>query len=92
MVDNQHKKIDGYRDLTVAEIGMVNDLKEVEAQLGLTLDGIEHAVKAIAPDDHEAMRWVDMARTHLETGMMYAIKGVARPTNGLGRKGTWPIY
>ncbi len=86
MVDNQHKKISGYRDLTVTEIDMMNELKDIEARLGHALTGLEDTVKAMAPEDREAMRWVAMARTNLETGMMFAIKAVARPTNGLGRK------
>lgn len=86
MVDNQHQKIKGYRDLTEAEIAMMNELKELEARLANSLHGLEMTVKNIAPADTEAMRWIAVARTNLETGMMYAIKAVARPTNGLGRR------
>ena len=84
MVDNQHKKIAGYRDLTEAEIESMNNLKEMEADLGKALFEVD--VLCGLANDNEAKRWVALARTHLETGMMFAIKAVARPTNGLGRR------
>ena len=33
-MDNQHKKIKGYRDLTADEIAMMNDAKELAEQVG----------------------------------------------------------
>ena len=32
-MENQHKKIKGYRDLTAEEIGYMNDIKRIEAEL-----------------------------------------------------------
>ena len=40
MVDNQHKKISGYRDLSETEIAAMNDLKDTERRLLVTLDQI----------------------------------------------------
>lgn len=34
MVDNQHKKIKGYRDLSEAEIALMNEAKELAEQCG----------------------------------------------------------
>ena len=82
-MQDQHKKISGYRDLTQAEIDLMNKLKEMEGAIGDLLRGVEAQTEIAA--DREAGRWVALARTNLETGMMYAIKAVARPTNGLGR-------
>ncbi len=81
MVDNQHKKIAGYRDLTEAEIALMNRLKSLEADLVTVLE----TVADVADGDQGAARWCALGRTHLETGMMFAIKAVAKPTNGLGR-------
>ena len=82
MVDNQHKKIAGYRDLSEAEIALINHLKELEDKLG---DAVIQVQAMAATDGHgPAGRWAAMARSNLETGMMYAIKAVARPENGLG--------
>ena len=83
-MDNQHKKISGYRDLSQAEIDLMNELKRVEADLGGLLTRVSRNL--LDSSDIEAERWVALARTNLETGMMYAIKAVARPTNGLGRR------
>ena len=81
---NQHKLISGYRDLNQEEIDVINMLKKMEEQAGHILADIDNRV-ARAGDDGAA-RWVSIARTHLETGYMYAIKAVARPDNGLGRE------
>lgn len=83
-MDNQHKKISGYRDLSQTEIDAMNALKDAEAHIGTVLAEIERDLRDVDP---EAGRWAAIARTHLETGFMFAIKAVARPTNGLGRKG-----
>jgi hypothetical protein len=83
-VDNQHKKISGYRDLSEAEIGRMNALKHLEETVSNALTDVEAAARN--DDDPHAGRWAAIARTHLETGFMFAIKDVARPTDGLGRK------
>lgn len=75
---DQHEKIAGYRDLTQAEIDAINELKMVEAKIGEWL-------KLVASRDADEDRWLSLARTHLETGFMFAIKAIARPTNGLGQ-------
>ena len=83
-MDNQHKKISGYRDLTQGEIDLINAMKEKEAELGTMMTLAEAVI--VETNDREAGRWLSLARTHLETGMMFAIKAIARPTNGLGRR------
>ncbi len=84
-MDNQHREIVGYRDLEKAEVTSINDVKAFEQTTAAILQTIEEEVKQSG--DAEAGRWVSLARTHLETGFMFAIKAIARPTNGLGRKG-----
>ncbi len=71
MVDNQHRKISGYRDLSEDEITAINQLKELEELLTVALDNLLHA-----PDP----RHLAIAKTHFETGFMYAIKAIAKPT------------
>jgi len=80
MVDNQHKKIKGYRDLSEAEIQMMNEIKEREADLKMLLDRVGEAEDM--PSDSK--RWLALARTNLETGFMYAVKAVARPVGQMG--------
>ncbi len=71
MVDNQHRKISGYRDLSEDEIMLINKVKNLEKSVGAALDSIQ---------DSENGRHVSIAKTHLETGFMYAIKAIAKPT------------
>lgn len=72
MVDNQHQKIDGYRDLTQAEIALMNRIKAAETELGtLWTDVSRHGGLD--------MRWFDIARTHFEEGFMAMVRAVARP-------------
>jgi len=84
LVDNQHKRISGYRDLSEDEIALMNRVKAKEAEMVDLLAEVEDATRAAG--DHEAGRWASLARTHLETGFMFAVKAIARPDGGLGRK------
>ena len=79
---DQHTKIAGYRDLSQDEIDSMNDLKRFEAEMADTLAELDRR----ADGDPAAGRWASLARDYFETGFMYAIKAVARPTNGLGRR------
>lgn len=72
MVDNQHKKIKGYRDLTEDEIAAMNQCKEVAVQVGLLC---EH-VGMIAGVDK---RWLAIAQTDLQKGFMALIRSIAKP-------------
>jgi hypothetical protein len=73
-MDNQHKKITGYRDLTQDEIDAMNAVKAMERRfaelwqrLG-TLPGVDR-------------RWLAVARTHIEEGCSAAVRSVARPNS-----------
>ncbi len=72
MVDNQHKKISGYRDLTQEEIDAINSVKEAETSFGelwrqiTALDGIDK-------------RWASIARTHIEEGCSALVRSIAQP-------------
>ena len=77
-MENQHRMIAGYRELGAVEIATMNELKVLE-------DEVRYALSNINCGDDAAKRWLAIARTHLETGFMFAIKAVAQPTNGLGR-------
>lgn len=77
-------KIAGYRDLSEDEISRMNRIKEVEAEVAALVDELDAFAKALG--DAAAGRWASLARTSLETGFMYAVKSIARPDGGLGRK------
>jgi len=72
-MDNQHKKIKGYRDLSQAEIDLMNETKELSAKVGELVEKIN---KNPAIDK----RWVAIGTTDLQKGFMSLIRGVAQPT------------
>lgn len=72
MVENQHRKIAGYRDLTEDEIAHMNALKRKGAELGELMDEIAE----LPGIDGRALA---IARTELQTGLMWGVRAIARP-------------
>lgn len=72
-MDNQHKKIKGYRDLTQVEIDLMNEGKALAEQCGSFIAKLE----ATEATDK---RSVAIGKTNLQQGFMWAIRGVAKPT------------
>ncbi len=93
-MENQHRQIKGYRELTQAEIDLMNEIKMkgVELQHLLTRvrihvgeqENIAH--KADSPDEMnrlfaaEPLRWAELAQTHIQLGLMALTRSVAQPT------------
>ncbi len=73
MVDNQHKKITGYRDLTEDEISLMNEGKA----LAESVREYTERVKAEAGIDQ---RWLSIGVTDLQKGFMGITRAIARPT------------
>lgn len=73
MVDNQHKKIKGYRDLSQEEIDLMNEIKELGPQ-------IESVVAKLRSTEGLDQRWISIGVTDLQTGLMALTRGVAQPT------------
>ncbi len=73
-MENQHKHIKGYRDLTQEEVDLMNEGKVLAEQVGAYVSKLESLV---ATDK----RWVSIGKTHLQQGFMAAIRGVAQPTS-----------
>jgi len=72
-MDNQHKLISGYRDLTQEEIATINAVKRNAEAAGQQIK----AIRSIASIDQ---RWVSIAETHLQQGYMALIRAIAQPT------------
>ncbi len=73
MVDNQHQKIKGYRDLSEGEIALMNEGKALAEQVG-------EFVKKLNAEEGVDQRWVSIGRTDLQTGFMALIRSIAQPT------------
>lgn len=71
-MDNQHKKITGYRDLTQGEIDAMNAVKGLEAQF----NGMVDALKELPGLDG---RQIALAATHGEDAFMHAVRAIAKP-------------
>lgn len=71
-MDNQHKKISGYRDLSQADIDMMNAVKALER-----LVGEQMALAAALPEVDK--RCLALARTELQTGFMWFVRAIAKP-------------
>lgn len=71
-MDNQHKLIKGYRDLSQVEIDLMNDIKSMAEQVGILADRVKNT-------DDTDKRWASIAITDLQTGFMALVRAVARP-------------
>lgn len=71
-MDNQHKKIKGYRDLSQAEINAMNNIKSHGEELSKLIEEMQ----SITDIDQ---RWVSIAKTNLQQGIMAAVRAVAMP-------------
>ncbi|WP_176506374.1 Acb2/Tad1 domain-containing protein [Pseudomonas urethralis] len=73
-MDNQHKKITGYRDLSQAEIDAMNAIKALEAQAG-------ELFKRVSLIDGVDPRALALAKTELQQGFMWFVRSVAKPAD-----------
>lgn len=87
-MDNQHRKIKGYRELDQAEVDLMNEIKEEGIRLDNLIKKVQHFNVAAAMqdsnmssivDESEAHRWGSIARTDLQTGLMALTRAVAKP-------------
>lgn len=72
-MDNQHRQIEGYRELTVLDIETINEIKSKGAELGALVDKL----RTLEGVDQ---RWVSIGATDLQTGLMALTRAVAKPT------------
>lgn len=72
-MENQHRQIKGYRELTEAEIAVMNEIKTKGAELGELVAKLKVTVGI-------DQRWVSIGATDLQTGLMALTRAVAQPT------------
>lgn len=72
-MDNQHKHIKGYRDLSQEEIDLMNKIK----LMGLTIGVLVNELESISSLDQ---RWVEQGKMDMQTGLMALTRSVAQPT------------
>lgn len=67
-------EIIGYRKLSKAEIDLMNSIKEMGADLGEVID-------MLASQPFADQRSLANARTELQTGFMWLLRSIAKPTS-----------
>lgn len=72
-MENQHRQIKGYRELSQAEIDTMNEIKAKGAELGELVEKMR-VTKGID------QRWVSIGATDFQTGLMALTRAVAQPT------------
>lgn len=72
-MENQHRKIKGYTELNQQEI---NDMNDIKAE-GERLKNVIGAMRSRG--DTLDQRWISIAETHLQQGIMAAVRAVAKP-------------
>lgn len=71
-MDNQHRKIIGYHDLSEEEIALMNRVKTIGPVLELL-------VKDLSELPETDKRWIAEGKTDLQKGLMSLTRAVARP-------------
>lgn len=72
-MDNQHRQIKGYRELSQQEIDAMNEIKTMGVQIGAL-------VEKLRAQEGLDQRWVSIGATDLQKGLMALTRGVAQPT------------
>lgn len=72
-MENQHRKIEGYRELNAEEIARMNAVKLKGKEL---LDLVRNEVQT---QDETDKRWCAIGITHIEQGIMAVIRSITKP-------------
>ena len=72
-MDNQHRQIKGYRELSQGEIDLMNEIKAKGVELGAL-------VTKLRATEGLDQRWISIGTTDLQTGLMALTRGVAQPS------------
>lgn len=93
-MDNQHRQIKGYRELTAADIALMNEVKAMGPQLQALFEKVgthiaQQRTQATETDNSqeterlqqaEPEKWLTWARDTSQTALMYATRAIAQPT------------
>ena len=75
-MENQHRKIQGYRELNQCEIDRMNQAKILAEQCSQLIDGWEKDTNDTSRPD---ARWLAIGKTDLQKGFMAIIRSIAKP-------------
>lgn len=72
-MDNQHKKITGYRDLSQEEIDAMNKSKALASQ-------VDDFIQELEKNGYVDKRWLAIAKTDLQKAFMALTRSIAKPS------------
>ena len=85
-MENQHRKIKEYRELSQEEIDLMNSIKKKGEELDLLVGKIDEWNRVEAENgnidlilESESQKWTETAKTTLQLGIMTLIRSVAKP-------------
>lgn len=78
-MDNQHRKITGYRELDQAEIDLMNEIKAKGAELDALVNKVNDVNASLEGSKNDCYRWSSIAKTDFQTGLMALTRAVAKP-------------
>lgn len=71
-MENQHRKISGYRELDQSEIDLMNGVKEFGKSFGSLVDRLRQ-------HENTDKRWVSIGATEAQQALMALTRSIARP-------------
>ena len=77
-MENQHRKISGYRELSQEEIDLMNEIKAKGVEIGHLVNRVKN-MTVNDSDIDEHVKWSYEAEISLRTGIMQLIRSVALP-------------
>lgn len=85
-MENQHRLITGYRELSEAEIALMNEVKAEGERLSDLVSRVQDHLEVVGSTGtidvstpHNPYRWAAIAATDFQTGLMALTRAVARP-------------
>ncbi len=86
-MENQHRHIKGYRELSPIEIELMNEIKAKAEDVGSLVEKLATLHYTVDPEsktvtnDRPDQRWVSIGRTELQQGFMALTRAIAKPTS-----------
>jgi hypothetical protein len=77
-MENQHRKIKGYRELCQDEIDLMNNIKEKGELFGQLIEDLKSYHSETGGDAID-MKWLSDGEMQLKKGIMSLVRSVAQP-------------
>ena len=71
-MENQHRQIKGYRELTQEEINLMNEVKQKGVELGELIEKLNMMLET-------DKRWLEIGKTNIQQGLMAVTRAITTP-------------